>query len=235
MSVLTVVAAARQGSTLWAETTMKVSVPYWGLSMALNITLSLLLILRLLSMQRTLRQVLGEDYARVYTKIVSMSVESALPYALVSFIFIILYGIQNSAYVLFLPILVQVQVSFRSLPSLIPTYQCLRGCQQCIAPELIILQVTRGKAWSNTTRPRSRQVEISTVLDVVGSSGFGTEPYNAKVRNCIQPLHYLSVHLIGLMYSLSTGSRCKRVTHSKMKCNHNRKWPLVTHIAYETF
>ena len=187
MSVLTVVAAARQGSTLWAETTMKVSVPYWGLSMALNITLSLLLILRLLSMQRTLRQVLGEDYARVYTKIVSMSVESALPYALVSFIFIILYGIQNSAYVLFLPILVQVQVSFCSLHSLIPTYQCLRGCQQCIAPELIILQVTRGKAWSNTTRPRSRQVEISTVLDVVGASGFGTEPYNAKVRNCIQP------------------------------------------------
>ncbi|KAK7688220.1 hypothetical protein QCA50_008590 [Cerrena zonata] len=159
MSVLTVVAAARPGSTLWAKTTLKVSVPYWGLTMALNITLSLLLILRLLSMQRTLRQVLGEDYARVYAKIVSMSVESALPYALVSFIFIVLYGIQNNAYVLFIPLLVQVQ---------------------CIAPELIILQVARGKAWSETSRQRTRQVEISTVLDVVGSSGFGTEAYSTK-------------------------------------------------------
>lgn len=111
MSVLTVVAAARPGSALWTATTLEVSVPYWGLSMALNIALSLLLILRLLSMQRTLRQVLGEDYARVYAKIVSMSVESALPYALVSFVFIVLYGIQNNAYILFIPILVQVQVS----------------------------------------------------------------------------------------------------------------------------
>ena len=80
--------------------------------MALNIFLTLLLVSRLLYMRHKITSTLGAQYGKTYTGIATMVLESALPYGLVSLIFIVLYSIQNIANLLFLPLLVQVQVCF---------------------------------------------------------------------------------------------------------------------------
>jgi len=62
-------------------------------------------------MKYQLQKSFGSDYTRLYTTIATMILESALPYGLISFIFIVLYGTKNTAADLFIPLLIQVEVS----------------------------------------------------------------------------------------------------------------------------
>ncbi|KZT01799.1 uncharacterized protein LAESUDRAFT_717278 [Laetiporus sulphureus 93-53] len=124
LSVFTTIQAVRPNSSLWANNTLNVSVPYWSIAIALNISLTLLLISRLLYMRHLIRKQLPGE-GKLYAGVATMILESALPYSIVSVVFIILYGLQLTAEDLFIPLLLQVA---------------------CIAPELIILRVTRGRA-----------------------------------------------------------------------------------------
>lgn len=54
---------------------------------------------------------LGEDYGKTYTGVVAILIESAAPYAILGFVFIVLYGLQNSGAMLLLELFVQVEVS----------------------------------------------------------------------------------------------------------------------------
>lgn len=84
-----------------------------------------------------------------------MVLESALPYSTISIVFIILYGLQNTAADLFIPLLLQVAVrsplSCFKMAALSDAYLI-----QCIAPELIILRVTRGVALSSELLSEAR-------------------------------------------------------------------------------
>ncbi|PCH37191.1 hypothetical protein WOLCODRAFT_140757 [Wolfiporia cocos MD-104 SS10] len=130
MSILFMIQVAQPDSSLWAQGTINFGLPYWSLSMSLNIILMLMIVSRLLYLRHQIAATLGGEHGRAYTSIAAMIVECALPYSLVSFIFIVLYGLQNTGMNLFIPLLAQVE---------------------CIAPELIILRVARGRAWSTTT------------------------------------------------------------------------------------
>ncbi|KAI0919667.1 hypothetical protein AcW1_003139 [Taiwanofungus camphoratus] len=111
LSILTTIQAARPNSSLWANGTLDFSVPYWSLSMALNILLTILLVSRLLYMRHMIISTpLGEHYGKTYTSVATMVLESALPYCLVSFVFIVLYGLHSTAENLFIPLLLQVAV-----------------------------------------------------------------------------------------------------------------------------
>lgn len=79
--------------------------------MSPNIILTLLLVTRLLWMRRQIVRSLGQEYGKMYTGVATMVLESGLPYGVISFIFIILYGIGNTAALLFIPLLAQVEVS----------------------------------------------------------------------------------------------------------------------------
>ncbi|TFK55495.1 hypothetical protein OE88DRAFT_626895 [Heliocybe sulcata] len=128
LSVLTTIQASRSG--LLEASTHDFSVPFWSLGMALNLLLTVLLVSRLLYMRHRITTTLGNEYGETYTSIAAMVVESALPYALVSLVFVILYGMQNTAANLFIPLLAQVEG---------------------VAPELIILRVARGRALTSDT------------------------------------------------------------------------------------
>ncbi|KZT01789.1 uncharacterized protein LAESUDRAFT_450793 [Laetiporus sulphureus 93-53] len=149
LSVLTTVQAARPNSSLWASGTLDFSVPYWSLSIALNILLTLLLISRLLYMRHVIASTpLGQAHGKTYAGIAAMVLESALPYSTISIVFIILYGLQNTAADLFIPLLLQVA---------------------CIAPELIILRVTRGVALSSELLSEARLSALHSDCSVVWS------------------------------------------------------------------
>lgn len=57
-----------------------------------------------------LKTYFGKDYKGPYMAISAMLIESALPYGLVSLVFLGFYGSRNPASILFVPLLVQVEV-----------------------------------------------------------------------------------------------------------------------------
>lgn len=117
MSILHCVQASRANAALWDQTTLNLSVPYASLAMSLNILLTIVLVWRLLDLRRRLPITVTEEVRQRYNGVEALIVETALPYGLVSFIFVVLYGLGNTGSNLFVPLLVQLEVS---------VCQCLR-------------------------------------------------------------------------------------------------------------
>ncbi|KAF9045148.1 hypothetical protein BJ165DRAFT_1475657 [Panaeolus papilionaceus] len=117
-------------SSFWSQNTINFALPYFAVTMGLNILLTGMLVLRLLYMRYKITKALGSRHGETYTNIATMILESATPYGIVSFIFLVLYSMQNTAALLFIPLYIQVQ---------------------CISPILIILRVARGRAWTKET------------------------------------------------------------------------------------
>jgi len=129
-SILTLFQSERPGANLWTHTTVQFAVPYWSMTIAINATMTLAIAYRLMSMRRRVTTMLGAEHARTYTSVVAMIVESAAVYSVTGLVFIICYARKSNVQNLVLPILDQVV---------------------CIAPELILLRVACGRAWTKQT------------------------------------------------------------------------------------
>ncbi|KAF9000126.1 hypothetical protein BDQ17DRAFT_1245852 [Cyathus striatus] len=130
MSILRTIAAAQPAGSIFAASAVRFGLPYWALSMTLNMLVTITIVTRLVLARRAFQASAGQGYRDTYSGISAMLVESALPYAIVSLILIILYARGNTAEILFVPLLPHIQ---------------------CIAPELIIIRVRRGRAWTKET------------------------------------------------------------------------------------
>ncbi|KAH7902984.1 hypothetical protein BJ138DRAFT_1021282 [Hygrophoropsis aurantiaca] len=135
LGILVVLQDAQPNGTLWAQSTLNFSIPFFSISMSLTVSLTIAIVLRLIRMRRRIRSILGTEHGSTYTGVAAMVVESALPFAAVCLIFLALYAKGNTGANLFLPLLVQVQG---------------------ISPQLIVLRVQRGRAWSKGTLSNSR-------------------------------------------------------------------------------
>jgi hypothetical protein len=71
-------------------------------------------------MRHEVTKALGKNHGRLYLGVATILFESSLPYGIVSFILIVLYGIQNTAALLFIPLFEQVEVS--PLPPVTPRH-----------------------------------------------------------------------------------------------------------------
>ncbi|KAJ7718201.1 hypothetical protein DFH07DRAFT_784989 [Mycena maculata] len=125
LSVMTVIQLALPTAPL-----PPLSLAVWIVLMILPIWLTVLIAGRILYHRRTMVDVLGPEYAKNYAGIAAIVVESALPFTIISAILLGLFGDQNIAQNLFVPLMVQVE---------------------CIAPELIILRVVLGRSWTKGT------------------------------------------------------------------------------------
>lgn len=109
-SILTLFQSERPGANLWTHTTVQFAVPYWSMTIAINATMTLAIAYRLMSMRRRVTTMLGAEYARTYTSVVAMIVESAAVYSVTGLVFIICYARKSNVQNLVLPILDQVVV-----------------------------------------------------------------------------------------------------------------------------
>ncbi|KZT08377.1 uncharacterized protein LAESUDRAFT_676421 [Laetiporus sulphureus 93-53] len=130
MAVFFAIQFSKPDGSLWNNATVDFSLPYFALSMSLNVIVTTMLVVRLLYMRRRVASALGPEHGKMYTSIAAIVVESALPYGVVSFIFLVSYGLQSNVSNLFLNLLVQVE---------------------CMASEVITLRVARGRAWTRST------------------------------------------------------------------------------------
>ena len=110
LSVFTVIQSARPGKGLWASTTVQFAVPYFSLSIALNATMTIMIVVRLLYMRQRLSPALDSKFARVYTSASAIFIESNAAYTIVGLIFIISYARNSNVQNLCLQTLDQVVV-----------------------------------------------------------------------------------------------------------------------------
>ncbi|TFK68838.1 hypothetical protein BDN72DRAFT_768736 [Pluteus cervinus] len=130
MGLATVIQSSLPNSNLFLSTTINLALPYFALSVSMTVLATSLMIGRILYHRRRFQKLFGPQSAGEYTGIMAMLVESAALYAAFCIIFIPLYATNNPLLYIFLASLAQVQI---------------------IAPLLIILRVSRGKAWSGNT------------------------------------------------------------------------------------
>ncbi|KAJ2925020.1 hypothetical protein H1R20_g12085, partial [Candolleomyces eurysporus] len=155
MACFQTIAASEPMGSLWAERAVLYGLPYFCLSMSVNMLVTAIIITRLLLARRSIQSVMGKDHGKEYTGVAAMLIESALPPALVSAVLIALYAQANTAQILFFPLLPQVQA---------------------MAPQLIFIRVMRGRGWSKDTMSRRGQTvtEVEFNSNPVLSSNKGS-------------------------------------------------------------
>jgi len=154
LSALTTYQSAKPNSAFNAADVV-IAVPYWSLTVAFNIVLTLLIVGRLFHMRAKLRGVLGDQHTRTYTSIAAMIYESAALYSFTGIAFIVAFARNSPALYVILPFLGEVM---------------------CIAPLLIILRVALGRSFSSQTNAGVAQGSNSWRAPVVtgGKSSQGT-------------------------------------------------------------
>jgi hypothetical protein len=124
-------------------------IPYFSISISLNILLTLLIVVRLILHSRNIRNALGAQAGAggVYRAVVTMLIESSALYAVSSVLFIGPWGAGSWVADIFLPILAQNQVRARFFDS----RGTILTTKQVIAPFLIILRVADQSALTSKT------------------------------------------------------------------------------------
>lgn len=97
------------GINLWTTISINLAIPYWAISIGLNVIITACITIRLLYMRYKIRKAMpgaGSEYLSVTT----MTVESAALYTVTGLIFLVSYGVNSPIQNLALPVLGQVQV-----------------------------------------------------------------------------------------------------------------------------
>jgi hypothetical protein len=140
-------------SPYFSSTNVNYTVPYLSLSLALNIIITLVIVLRLLTYRHRISKVLGSSYGTQYTSIAAMIVESAALYSAFSVVFLTLFLLNNPISATFLQSFTQVQI---------------------IAMLLIVFRVAQGKGWSQDTMSRVMISKPSVQAIRMGDIGYGS-------------------------------------------------------------
>ena len=119
MGIITLYLSSQPGSSLWHGITVNFGLPYFTISVGLNVILTLMISGRLLLHSRNIRGAMGSTTGvnSLYRAIVTMLIESSALYAVTSLLFIGPYAASNYASDIFLPILAEVQVGNQLIPS----------------------------------------------------------------------------------------------------------------------
>ena len=112
MGIVTLYLASQPNSNLWKGFTTNFGLPYFTISVGLNVLLTLMISTRLILHSRNVRGAMGPTsrVSSLYKAIVTMLIESSSLYAVTSLLFIVPYAANNYASDIFLPILAEVQV-----------------------------------------------------------------------------------------------------------------------------
>jgi len=152
LGILVLITAGTPGGQTFSGKTLDFGTPLYSMAISLNIILTSLICGRLLYISKWVRQVLGPESAAVYTGVIAILIESAVPYSVCGIIFLIPY-VRGS----------QTSVAFAQV----------WGKVTCLAPQLICYRVVTRRAWSSetvseiglgsTTADNSRGIHPSTM------------------------------------------------------------------------
>ncbi|KIK58063.1 hypothetical protein GYMLUDRAFT_246427 [Collybiopsis luxurians FD-317 M1] len=130
MSVLLIYDSAQPRASFFNGQAVDYMIPYLSLTITLNVTVTALICGRILLLQKKVRKLLGNSYAKEYTGINALLVESAALFTILGVSYIIVYARHDPTSVA----LVQVWGDFCA-----------------ISPQLIILRSAMGCGWTKDT------------------------------------------------------------------------------------
>ena len=112
MGIMLIYQTSQPNSSIWNSVAINFGLPYFSISISLNILLTLLIVARLLLHSRQIRTAMGapSGLTGLYKAIITMLVESSALYAVNSLLFVGPWGAGNHAADIFLPILAETQV-----------------------------------------------------------------------------------------------------------------------------
>lgn len=147
MGIMTLVTQAGVSGG-WIPTTVNFGLPYFAISISLNVLLTLMIVIRLVLHSRNIRAAMGPSsgIGELYKTIVTMLIESCALYALTSLLVIGLSGSWLSD--LFMPIHASNQVRAFPRPQ---SSNVLSNATQVVAPLLIIRRVANQSALTGST------------------------------------------------------------------------------------
>ncbi|KAG1784698.1 uncharacterized protein HD556DRAFT_1462771 [Suillus plorans] len=158
-------------TSYFSLTDIDYTIPYLTLSLALNIIITIVIVLRLLTYRRRISKVLGSSYGTQYTSIAAMIVESAALYSTFSVAFLTLFGLNNAISETFLVSLTQVQVSTVKQRGIHAAYDM----PQIIAMLLIVFRLAQGKGWSQDTMSEVMTSRPSAQTTRMGDFGYNLQ------------------------------------------------------------
>ncbi|KAJ7077413.1 hypothetical protein B0H15DRAFT_562964 [Mycena belliarum] len=131
---------------LFGSTTASFGIPYFAISLSLNIILTLLIVGRIWYHQRSLKALFGNDHthARPYQLLLTMFIESAALFSIISILLLVTFALGNPINQIWLGVAPAIQ--------LVSTY-------------LIILRVATGRQWTTDAGSRSRTAKDSIVFN----------------------------------------------------------------------
>ncbi|KAK0460964.1 uncharacterized protein EV420DRAFT_168874 [Desarmillaria tabescens] len=130
MAIITNVISGLPDSSVFKGKAASCGVSWVVLTVSFNVVVTTMICARIFSLQRSVRKYMDAETAKMYTGIIALLVESALPFTVLGIIFIATY--------------------VRASPAewtMAPTW----GSFVIISPQLIILRVAMGRAWTKTT------------------------------------------------------------------------------------
>ncbi|KAG2065023.1 hypothetical protein BDR04DRAFT_206847 [Suillus decipiens] len=129
MAIMTVIESAMPLSDLWQGLTAQFGISWVALTVGFNIIVTGLIISRLLFFHRRVRSILSDEQRSTYTGTVAILVESALPFTVLGIVYLV-------TYILGIPSATAVGIIWGTF---------------VLTPQLIILRVASGVAWSRDT------------------------------------------------------------------------------------
>ncbi|EPS93649.1 hypothetical protein FOMPIDRAFT_1153804 [Fomitopsis schrenkii] len=130
LAIIELVIAGEPSGNFFGARAASFGVPYYVLTICLNILLTLMIVIRLTILARSVRETMGASAARLYTGVAALIVESAAPYAAMGIMFLVPYALGRD-----------LSIGFGQVWAKLT----------CIAPTLIIYRVLTRRAWDQDT------------------------------------------------------------------------------------
>ncbi|KAL5526074.1 hypothetical protein ACEPAG_7412 [Sanghuangporus baumii] len=186
MGVILLFQLTQPNANLWTKTTLNFGIPYWSISISLNILVTLLIVGKLYFIRRRTRAVLSTHHSRTYTSIAAMLVESAALYSGTALIFLISYARNSMVQNLVLPVLGQVQ----AISPLLIMWRVARG--QAISRDKLLSTSAEGMTPSKLSWRRSYTISgrgaTTTMSSANGSAGVLDSTFSAADSHAHLPL-----------------------------------------------
>ncbi|KAG7094109.1 hypothetical protein E1B28_007724 [Marasmius oreades] len=125
----------------WDTSGINFTIPYYTMSLALNILVTLLIVLRLLIYRHRITRAMGPMHGSHYTSLVAMVVESAAIYSTFALCFLVPFAVNSPVAQLFLQGLAQIQG---------------------VSTFLIIFRIAQGKGWSHDAYTNAMTASTTT-------------------------------------------------------------------------
>lgn len=200
-------------SGFFSQTTISFAVPYFAISLGLNIFLTLLIAVRMSYYRRHGRSVFGSQYGKHYTSISTMFIESAALYCICAILLLGTYIVQH-------PIN---QIWLGLAPSL-----------QIIANNMIIYRVAEGRAWSSDVFTKS-DFEVSNTSMAFDTRGHRSNTTSSRGRDINNTTSHLHTPIDVPLQDFQDYDIPNKDRHTKFDSDNTVKIHVTTDVESGTF